>query len=358
MLKTLQAGRGLAALAVAAFHLSVIMGLPRYGGEAVFAAVTGGGFLGVDFFFVLSGFIILMAHRGDIGRPERWRAYALKRFVRVYPIYWLYTGAVLAAVALGLGVVQVPTGWRDWISTFSLVRASDGPTPISVAWSLFHEVAFYAAFGVLILSRRWGLALMALWVAAILAVWTWPDPERDRSVIATLFGTCNLHFLTGAGAFLLHGRLSRRQGLALAGAGLVGIGLLILAGDGAIHGPARLAWGLAFAAALAGAAAAERHGLRLPLGPLAFLGDASYTLYLLHTLVMGAVLKALSKLGAGALGPQAVYLLAFAGTTALCCAAFVLIERPLLGRLRRLAAPPRPTAPAACPPPAGTVAEA
>ncbi|NBQ54213.1 MAG: acyltransferase, partial [Proteobacteria bacterium] len=57
---------------------------------------------GVDFFFVLSGFIILHAHMDDIGRPARLGRYLWRRAVRVYPIYWIcLTLSVGALVVMG-----------------------------------------------------------------------------------------------------------------------------------------------------------------------------------------------------------------------------------------------------------------
>lgn len=90
-LKTLQQGRGLAAMAVAAFHLSLLLGDTRYLNDAVFLKFTQRGNLGVDFFFVLSGFIIVFAHYKDINHPARVSDYLLKRFTRLFPVYWLYT---------------------------------------------------------------------------------------------------------------------------------------------------------------------------------------------------------------------------------------------------------------------------
>ena len=129
-LTTLQAGRALAALAVAAFHLSITLGEPRYLGERVFEAFTHRGNLGVDFFFVLSGFIILHAHRRDIGVPGALGRYAWKRFARVFPIYWLYTAIFAALVALGFGTAAtLPATAEGWLQTFTLIRTSAEATP-------------------------------------------------------------------------------------------------------------------------------------------------------------------------------------------------------------------------------------
>src|SRR5882762_91392 len=118
MLKALQAGRALAAISVAAFHLSLMMGLDRYGGQAVFREYTKLGNLGVDFFFVLSGFIILFAHVDDIGKSDAWGAYVYRRFVRLFPIYWLYTGTFVLLLALVGGTdAKMPTTLGDWITS-------------------------------------------------------------------------------------------------------------------------------------------------------------------------------------------------------------------------------------------------
>ncbi len=69
--QSIQAMRGLAAMSVAAHHTSLIMAESKYGGVSAFEAVTSKGWIGVNFFFVLSGFIIFLAHSKDINRPAR-----------------------------------------------------------------------------------------------------------------------------------------------------------------------------------------------------------------------------------------------------------------------------------------------
>ena len=76
--------RGLAVLPVVLLHVGVAV-LPS---SRLLGAVTRGWY-GVDLFFVLSGFIICHVHWNDIGRPEQVRSYFWKRFVRIYPTYWV-----------------------------------------------------------------------------------------------------------------------------------------------------------------------------------------------------------------------------------------------------------------------------
>src|SRR5216683_3883717 len=78
---TLQALRGISALLVLGLHS--VPFAPH-----LFRYLFSWGFAGVDFFFVLSGFILLYVHYGQIGRPEKLRSYFIRRFSRIYPSYW------------------------------------------------------------------------------------------------------------------------------------------------------------------------------------------------------------------------------------------------------------------------------
>lgn len=68
----LQAGRAVAAVMVVLYHLTVYF-LPEhyYGGEKVGPGLFKMGYAGVEFFFVLSGFIMVFVHMRDFGVPER-----------------------------------------------------------------------------------------------------------------------------------------------------------------------------------------------------------------------------------------------------------------------------------------------
>jgi peptidoglycan/LPS O-acetylase OafA/YrhL len=333
MIRTLQAGRALAAISVAAFHLSLNMGAARYGGAPVFREVTQYGKHGVDFFFVLSGFIILFAHARDIGHPAAWGRYAYKRFVRVYPIYWLYTLAfVLALLVLGGTDATMPDNGRDWITSLSLIRITPAAPSLGQGWTLFHEVAFYAVFSILILNRRLGLAALAAFMAVALVFYPAETGELPRTAFNVYTSDYNLYFLCGMAAYWLYKKGGNGVAQALGGA-VIAVAALALAGLPVFVSRIMLASGLALM--LAGLATLERTGRLGIHGWLAFAGDASYSIYLTHINLEGVLLKIATKLHLNAmLGPQLVFFIVLAGTVGAGCVAYVLVERPLMRLLR------------------------
>src|SRR3954463_5354085 len=81
----LELGRGIAAIMVALSHAVGLVAEPRWFGAVGFGGHLANLNVGVDFFFVLSGFIVTFVHWGDIGRRDRLANYARQRFTRVFP---------------------------------------------------------------------------------------------------------------------------------------------------------------------------------------------------------------------------------------------------------------------------------
>ncbi|MDN3275946.1 acyltransferase [Frankia sp. RB7] len=157
-------GRGCAALIVFLTH-GFFVDFPK---ELSFVFLWGR--WGVDFFFVLSGFIIAHVHWQDIGRPDRMSHFCWRRFIRIFPTYWLAL-ALLLIVRNGLGSAE----YRIALSTGDvlgniLMWPSIPDLMLSMAWTLRHELLFYALFSLLILNVRVGTIAFACWLALLL--WT------------------------------------------------------------------------------------------------------------------------------------------------------------------------------------------
>lgn len=336
MLNSLQIGRALAALSVAAFHLSVEF----EPGQSAVADLTRQGHAGVNFFFVLSGFIILNAHEKDIGHPRKVFRYLQNRFTRVYPVYWLYTALFVLSVVAFNGSTTLPHTLSGWASTVSLFRFDDEVTPLSVAWTLFYEVGFYLTFAVLIINKRAGILAMAAWATVILALHQAAPRNSPLGVWTSLLG---VNFFVGMAACWLYQRLSPRLSLIplIAGA----IGLLLVAAyvdQGMSETTFILAIALSCGLIILGAAAFERtHSISMPA--LTALGTASYTIYLVHKHVQGLAGEILSYLGLASWLPADVLFVTILalGTLAGYCI-HRLVEAPLIAFVRRGRTPASP----------------
>ena len=272
----------------------------------------------MDFFFVLSGFIILHAHMDDIGRPARLGRYLWRRAVRVYPIYWIcLTLSVGALVVMG-GALPL---W-DIALNYGLMDPFFHPRIIAAAWTLFHEILFYLAFAGLIIHRRLGIALFGAWILAAIILFHHPGGP------ATIINPVNSCFLFDCspghaphprarifpaagrrpGGFCRHDHRGRQLHAGCHGAGLAG-GLVVL--------------GLALAD--------QANAWKVPR-LLLFLGAASYVIYLTHYAEFSFAFRLLGSFSAwpAILSVAAMMALAAAAGGAM----YWVIERPILRRLR------------------------
>jgi exopolysaccharide production protein ExoZ len=326
-----QAGRGIAAMAVVFYHASSMYALPKYGGVDVWGGWGRLGLHGVDFFFVLSGFIIYTAHKNDIGRPENLKRYTLKRLIRIYPVYWIFLTGFLLLAAAGLGTADVAASPIDLLSSYSLIRLSPEKPPLWVAWTLFHEVIFYAMFAVLIYSRRLGVALLAAWLFLILAMHSAQGPDRP-TFLTVFYDGFNLEFFFGIAVALLVGKLTRKMSAALMVAGLA---LLVVVGvvdhaTGIGEGMRMytVAYGLSCAVLLAGAVGLEMTGFWRSRGVMQMVGAATFSLYLAHSMV----LSILYRFGAKAFPPGSPLAPVIVGGIAVVVGAslYWIVEKPVL----------------------------
>jgi len=324
------------------FHLNTaVFDRPKYFAVQPFGPIFDFGHSGVEFFFVLSGFIILYAHRGDIGDLSAMSRYLSRRFQRIYPIYWVALAGLIPiyflAPSFGVGHETDPV---TVLSSIALVYIN-GDTVLAPAWTLYHEVLFYAAFAVLIWNRVAGIALFVAWALGI-AVFQAVSPDAP-AIARFLAAPLNLLFPVGILAALAY-----RSSIRLPAGTLAVTGAAMFLGCGAwevIHGRSgigTLLYGLGSAFLIVGAARLEAAGrIRIP-DALEFLGAASYSIYLTHFPALSLFAKAAVAIGLQSAPGWLSFLLIGSATLALGCAFHAFVERPLLRWVRTLGTPSRP----------------
>ncbi|WP_295242702.1 acyltransferase [uncultured Brevundimonas sp.] len=331
-----QALRFAAATAVVVTHAVDLAGT-RLELETVLAGGTleNFGAVGVDVFFVISGFIIATTTRGQAG-VEAAGAFLWRRFRRVAPIYWLLSLPILIGMARGgtLSPEVAAATFLFWpFSGLEMTFPALGP-----GWTLCFEMLFYAGFGLAIAGRRRvGLGLVGAY-AAMLAV----GLVAAAPVLRFWGAPIILEFLLGVGIASVWRFAPRRLGLWAVGLALVGFWLGLVFGYGGIddvgalndpsNGLRRAAvWGLPSAMLVFGVVRMERTDQapgRLERAAT-FMGDASYSIYLVHVLVIRA-LGRMFESGMVALPGDAVVWLTVVASLAAGAVVHVWIERPLL----------------------------
>ena len=353
----LQIFRGWAAILVILTHATGISSSKH--GASFLGDFFEMGNAGVDFFFVLSGFLICFIHRKDFGHPDRLRSYLKKRAVRIFPIYWLVTLIILPVYFLVPGYGQ---GDETHLSVIvgSLLLFPLERAPILVAgWSLRHEILFYFLFALLIGFRgKWVWALLGAWVVGVIVSLAcsvgqdfrgaFPDLSPWQHVI---WWPQNVEFFVGAVAavYVTSPRAVRPSrgvcfwGLLLALVGFLLCGVIIpgiVSLQSAVH--ILVYGGLSFCIVVFSTLIDLRGGLSTRVVGSAgyrlmqYFGDASYSVYLVH----GPALSVLFKV-AGSQGyfqkfsTQLITPLIIILTLSVGCLFHSLVERPLLKAVRR-----------------------
>ena len=342
-LPSLDLGRFVAAGLVVLFHYGYLLANLR--GERPFDLLFRGGHAGVEYFFVLSGFIILYAHRRDIGRPEQVGGFFRKRAIRILPMLWLtlIVWGTLRIVLAGR-TTHGATGW-DTILLDMLLLPHAGPTVLGVTWTLTRELVFYLLFSLLIVNRRAGIVALIAWQAGVLAATLLRLSLGPWG--AALFDVHNLGFGVGLLIAAAGIRGSPGQARAAAWLGALGFAALLLM-EWRIGGPvdaelrplgrwlSPVLYTAAAGLCLAGLAALDARAPRRERPWLQALGGCSYVLYLVHNPVGSIAFRVLDR-SPVRLGPEAMMLALAAIAVAAALALHWWIERPLMARLRHWA---------------------
>jgi exopolysaccharide production protein ExoZ len=326
-LQSLQVGRGAAAIAVVLLHAHLatnafVATIPEW-----LASILDKGNLGVDFFFVLSGFIILNSHFDDRMTSRAMHVYVLKRIARIYIPYWPICALVILGYLLLPSLSSVDREW-GWLTSIFLIP-SRYATALPVAWTLIHEMLFYAIFVLFFLERRIFVITILIWTACIFV--QLPTGQVLQPFASTLFDPINIEFVLGMLAALGFRKLPERTGW-----GFLALGIIIIVSyfmTISDYKANSLLFGFGVSLIVLGSALAEPH-LR-PYIPrvLIRLGDASYAIYLIHVPLISLSARSAAKVY-GLSNWFTGLIFSTVCAVAAGCAYHYLFERPLLKRWR------------------------
>lgn len=279
---SIQVLRAIAAMLVVLFHAHQAV-TRRFSEDTSFieSYIFAFGAVGVHIFFVISGFIMVYttASSGAFQISKFFR----KRVQRIFPIYWICAALyVIARWYLG-------EPWQ--LSSIELIGAllllpGDAAAIIGPAWTLAFELFFYACFGIaMIAGPTRGLILLTGWYLLFISLGILFPFESSVWKLAT--NTLLLEFLAGSaiGWCLVKGVLPQRGGLLLV------FGAIIIFVIGICWGydrlPSVLIWGVPSTFLVAGFVVFENtRGATSAMRRLAYFGESSYALYLIHILVI------------------------------------------------------------------------
>lgn len=289
--KSIEVCRGVAALLVAIYHLSRLY--QQNYGVFPFSSITEIGHIGVDFFFVLSGFIIYYIHAIELGDKSKVSSYAVKRFSRVYPFFWFVILLNLILIPF-VSSKELPTFFQLFLN-LSLLPYKDYFIT-GVSWTLQHEILFYSLFACLFVNKSLGKTLLILWLILIILA-----SQNDYFKIPVISSSFNIQFFFGLGvAYLLKKQLlPKSKFILLISLFIVGTISTLELTDNLSHNGiiSRVLYGMAFSLIIIGCISTEH--LTLKKFPKIFLklGSSSYSIYLLHLFFGGILFKIFTVVG-------------------------------------------------------------
>ncbi|WP_169194924.1 acyltransferase [Devosia sp. MC1541] len=258
-----------------------------------------GGIVGVDIFFVISGFVMVWASARRDGSQVSGGEFLFKRAKRILPLYWLATSLnLLVLLALPVAVLHSGLDFASIAKSYLLIPDynSDGRVEplLGVGWTLYFEAFFYIVFAIALAMRVNIYAFVGSVMTAVALISLFKTSNTPP--ILVLLDPIVLEFFAGMliARLIMDRRFDERIALAAIGVGFV----LILSLDTMLPlAPDLLTRGLPAVAIVFGVVAADRkYGARVPSWAIV-LGAASYAIYLFHPIFAPAVPFVAAKLG-------------------------------------------------------------
>ena len=295
--------RGVCAVLVALHHFSA-------NGYIAALPLIRNAWLSVDFFFVLSGFVITHAYSQKLRSGQEVGTFALRRFARLWPLHVVVLGAFVVLesirfVATGNGF----TGERTplallanlfLVQSLGIYNMLTWNTP---SWSIsteFYTYLVFAAACTLTAKQSLRVILWSLLAAAGVAVLILFSPYGMRETFGWGFFRCLFGFFAGSLTY----EIWRRGWFARCAGSIAEIAVVAIALAFLIFVPGRRAWeyfAVPIFAVLVFVFARERGFISqaLRLRAVSALGRWSYSIYMIHMLVLALIFSALDSAGTG-----------------------------------------------------------
>jgi peptidoglycan/LPS O-acetylase OafA/YrhL len=277
------------------------------------------GFLGVDLFFIISGFLIvtlLLRERrrsGDISR----RSFYIRRFLRIFPAYYLMLVVVVGSAYLRPGTNSSEATHREWLfAALYLSNLVPMASPLIITWSLATEEQFYLVVPTLEKRARRVLpallpvlyVLVSLPALGFLPGIDMPVFFRTTTFGPILLGVMLAHVLDSSRGYRAMSRVLGHRSSSLLVVPLVVLALVYPEG---VDGWARLGMHWALLMLVAASVIREDNALApgLSLAPIRRVGVVSYGIYLYHGFALAAAYHVVRYLD---LSSEAVFFVAAA----------------------------------------------
>lgn len=303
---SLDVGRFAACWYVMLFHAAIDLRVDN--------VVLGQGYSGVQFFMMLSGYVLARPYlEVHPLRPFDLRRYAVGRVTRILPPYYVVVllAAALSFLHIGVSATPIPRadlGWHVFthLTLTHTFFATTHHSLVSVLWSLGLEWQYYLVFPLLVLAvpgRRTLPILLLVIVATLATRWILPAAAPSRDDLVNGFFLARLtEFAAGVCLAALLGQGWTRGRLVALAVVLCGAGFIWARRTGA-YGNEMAVQGVVFVAFVLLRLFGPMRATNPLIRGMQFLGEVSYSTYLVHTLGGKTLLALLGHLpGAAALG--------------------------------------------------------
>ena len=261
------------------------------------------GGIGVDIFFVISGFIMVSSLEGRQDGPSAALQFLKRRALRIYPLYWIWTTVLLALWISGLALKNHTDSTTYLVASYFLwpIQNTDGIVHpfLDQGWSLIFEMFFYISLSICIAFKTGKTAIPVVAIAFIVAGYIADRFEINPSCQYLLNSPLLFEFLLGMVAGTVFIRLHAATTLVIPTklvkcmllasiAGLIGSFFLRW------NAPSVVTYGIPASFMILSCALLKISEQNASIRVFTYLGNASYSIYLTHgffTLAAGTLMK-------------------------------------------------------------------